>query len=50
MSGAKEARISQAAHWRMFYYLTTDERTGDIMHEMATSDLAAAKYDPMREG
>ena len=33
--GAKEARISQAAHWRFYYYLTTDERTGDIMHEMA---------------
>jgi exo-rhamnogalacturonan lyase-like protein len=47
--GAKEARISQAAHWRAFYYLTTDERTGDIMHEVARADLAAAKYDPMRE-
>lgn len=48
--GAKEARISQAAHWRFFYYLTTDERTGDIMHEMAlSSDLAATRFDPMRE-
>jgi hypothetical protein len=47
--GAKEARISQAAHWRAFYYLTTDERTGDIMHEVARADMAAAKYDPMRE-
>jgi len=47
--GAKEARISQAAHWRFFYYLTTDERTGDIMHEVARSDIAASKYDPMRE-
>jgi YetA-like protein len=47
--GAKEARISQAAHWRPYYYLTTDERTGDIMHEMIHSDVAIAKYDPMRE-
>ncbi len=47
--GAKEARISQAAHWRVFYYLTTDERTGDIMHDLARADLAAVRYDPMRE-
>jgi hypothetical protein len=47
--GAKEARISQAAHWRFCYYLTTDERIGDIMHEAARADLAAARYDPMRE-
>ncbi len=46
--GAKEARISQAAHWRPYYYLTTDERTGDILHVMVHSDLAAARYDPMR--
>jgi hypothetical protein len=48
--GAKEARVSQAAHWRFFYYLTTDERTGDIMREAAESaDIAVARYDPMRE-
>ncbi len=46
--GAKEARISQAAHWRPFYYLTSDERTGDIMREMLQSDLAAIAHDPMR--
>jgi hypothetical protein len=46
--GAKEARVSQAAHWRPFYYLTTDERTGDIMHEMLKSDESAVRYDPMR--
>jgi hypothetical protein len=46
--GAKEARVSQAAHWRPYYYLTTDERTGDIMRAQLTSDLAAIKYDPMR--
>jgi hypothetical protein len=46
--GAKEARISQSAHWRPYYYLTTDERTGDLMRETLKSDVAAAKYDPMR--
>jgi hypothetical protein len=48
--GAKEVRISQAAHWRFFYYLTTDERAGDIMQMAAESaGVAVAKYDPMRE-
>ncbi|MEO6005859.1 MAG: hypothetical protein ABIZ04_25790 [Opitutus sp.] len=46
--GAKESRISQSAHWRAFYYLTTDERTGDLMRETLRSDVAASKYDPMR--
>ena len=46
--GAKEARVSQSAHWRPYYYLTTDERTGDLMSETLTSDVAAAKFDPMR--
>jgi hypothetical protein len=46
--GSKEARISQSAHWRPYYYLTTDERTGDIMRAMLHTDDAIAKYDPMR--
>jgi hypothetical protein len=46
--GAKEARISQAAHWRPYYYLTTDERTGDIMRTAVQTDAAIAKFDPMR--
>jgi hypothetical protein len=46
--GSKEARISQSAHWRPYYYLTTDERTGDIMRAMVHTDAAIAKYDPMR--
>jgi hypothetical protein len=46
--GAKEARISQAAHWRPYYYLTTDERTGDIMRATVHADAAVARYDPMR--
>jgi hypothetical protein len=48
--GAKEVRISQAAHWRIFYFLTTDERAGDIMDMVADSAAdAIARYDPMRE-
>jgi hypothetical protein len=48
--GAKEARVSQSAHWRPFYYLTTDERTGDIMHENAiNAGISIGNFDPMRE-
>ena len=48
--GAKEVRISQAAHWRFFYYLTTDERTGDLMQEVAEwAGISVANFDPMRE-
>jgi len=46
--GAKEARISQSAHWRFYYYVTTDERVGDIMHDNLQADVAVSKYDPMR--
>ena len=48
--GAKEARISQSAHWRFFHYLTTDERTGDIIHESAEyAGVSVGNFDPMRE-
>ena len=46
--GAKEARISQAAFNRFYYYLTTDERTGDIMHEVVDADQKLYQIDPMR--
>ena len=46
--GAKEARIAQAGFRRYFYYLTTDERAGDIMREMLHADQAVAVLDPMR--
>jgi hypothetical protein len=32
--GAKEVRISQSLLRRYLYYLTTDERTGDLMNEV----------------
>jgi len=46
--GAKEARISQAAYRRFYYYLTTDERVGDVMREMLNADFKTVDYDPMR--
>jgi hypothetical protein len=46
--GAKEARISQAPYRRYYYYLTTDERTGDVMREMLQADERIAEFDPMR--
>ncbi len=47
--GAKEARISMAPYRRYYYYLTTDERTGDVMHEMLQADSAITRIDPMRK-
>ena len=47
--GAKEVRISQAALSRIYYYLTTDERTGDLMHEsVEASNKAIGEIDPLR--
>lgn len=46
--GAKEARISQAAWNRFFYYLTTDERCGDLMTEVKDADQKLYEIDPMR--
>ncbi len=47
--GAKEARISMAPYRRFYYYLTTDERTGDVMREMLQADESITHMDPMRE-
>jgi YetA-like protein len=46
--GAKEARIGQAAFRRYYYYLTADERTGDVMHEALQAEKSIIAYDPMR--
>ncbi len=46
--GAKEARISQAAWNRFYYYLTTDERCGDLMTEVKDADQILYTIDPMR--
>jgi len=47
--GAKEARISQSLFKRFYYYLTTDERMGDLMDEEIDADQALLKADPVRE-
>ncbi|HVT87767.1 MAG TPA: hypothetical protein VHD56_02860 [Tepidisphaeraceae bacterium] len=46
---AKEARVSQATHERFMYYLTTDERIGDILDLVADADSVASALDPMRK-
>jgi hypothetical protein len=47
--GSKEVRESQTAYRRFYYYLTTDERTGDMMREVAeTADKALGNLDPLR--
>lgn len=48
--GAKEARISQAAWNRFYYYLTTDDRCGDLMTEVKDADQKLYTLDPMRPG
>ncbi|CAG7638081.1 hypothetical protein ACFQI7_07935 [Paenibacillus allorhizosphaerae] len=46
--GCKEARIAMAGLHRYYYYLTADERIGDIMNEVADSDYTTVHLDPMR--
>ena len=47
--GAKEVRISMAGHHRFFYYLTADERIGDVMDEVKDADYATIRgRDPMQ--
>jgi hypothetical protein len=46
--GAKEARISQSGYRRFYYYLTTDERVGDVMRETLQADFSTLQFDPMR--
>ncbi|WP_239633861.1 hypothetical protein [Paenibacillus sp. H1-7] len=46
--GCKEARISMAGLHRFYYYLTADERIGDIMDEVTDSDYTTVHLDPMR--
>ncbi|HSV16402.1 MAG TPA: hypothetical protein VLI90_19215, partial [Tepidisphaeraceae bacterium] len=47
--GAKELRISQALLKRFYYYLSTDERTGELMNEVIDADAKLVDVDPMRE-
>lgn len=46
---AKQLRISNAAYRRFFYYLTADERTGDLLHELAGAERTFLAVDPTRK-
>jgi hypothetical protein len=37
--GAKQPRISHSGLKQFYYFLSTDERVGDLMHEQLTADL-----------
>ncbi len=47
--GAKELRISQSLFKRFYYYLSTDERTGDLMTDEIDADKSLLVVDPVRE-
>jgi len=47
--GAKEARVAQAWLKRHYYYLTADERTGDLIDEVVNADLAMLATPPLRK-
>lgn len=46
---AKQLRISTVAYRRFYYYLTADERTGDLMRELVGADEAFLTLDPLRK-
>ncbi len=46
---AKQVRISTAAYRRFFYFLTADERTGDLLHDLVDADQTFLTLDPIRK-
>jgi hypothetical protein len=46
---AKQLRISNPAYRRFYYYLTADERTGDLLSELSGSDATFLALDPLRK-
>ena len=46
---AKQLRISTAAYRRFHYYLTADERTGDVLDEVIDADEALATLNATRK-
>jgi hypothetical protein len=46
---AKQLRISTAAYRRHYHYLTTDERIGDVLHELRGADQQLLALDPARK-
>ncbi|TMR08402.1 Tat pathway signal sequence domain protein [Nonomuraea turkmeniaca] len=45
----KQHRISNAIYRRIFYYLTADERTGDLLRELVDSERTFLVLDPGRK-
>ncbi|WP_049568014.1 exo-rhamnogalacturonan lyase family protein [Nonomuraea sp. SBT364] len=45
----KQLRVSNAAYRRFFYYLTADERTGDLLDELAAPEETFLAVDPLRK-
>ncbi|GAB2597321.1 Tat pathway signal sequence domain protein [Streptomyces capparidis] len=46
---AKQQRISTAAYRRFHYFLTADERVGDLMRDLVDSDRTFLVLDPLRK-
>lgn len=46
---AKQLRISTATNRRFYYYLTADERVGDLMRELLDADQTFLTLDPIRK-
>jgi exo-rhamnogalacturonan lyase-like protein len=46
---AKQQRISTAIYRRFYYYLTADERTGDLLSELVESEKTFLVLDPLRK-
>lgn len=46
---SKQPRVSNAAYRRIYYYLTADERVGDLMRELLDSDADLHKVDISRK-
>ncbi|GHH44381.1 exo-rhamnogalacturonan lyase family protein [Streptomyces candidus] len=46
---AKQQRIANTTYRRIYYFLTADERTGDLMHANVDSDETFLVLDPIRK-
>ncbi|MFJ3305569.1 Tat pathway signal sequence domain protein [Streptomyces sp. NPDC086549] len=46
---AKQQRISNTTYRRFYYFLTADERVGDLMHANVDSDETFLVLDPLRK-
>ncbi|MET4061937.1 hypothetical protein ABIB35_003515 [Arthrobacter sp. UYP6] len=46
---AKQHRISSAAYRRFYYFLTADDRTGDLLDELVDGERNFLKLDPTRK-